>query len=352
MEGVDLATQSSLLAFDDVSLENRYQTYRLKASGSSDKSVFILHCVLYLVFIGVVAAREQAGTKWHWTVYCYSGALLLHGGSIYLICPERFQCRTFLTVCARLIACACAAYGTIPYWDPDSAINTMTTFWWKLLYDTASIPQFWFALTLPLSFRLNIFLHSIAQLANILMLRPAFCQRVLRSHLAGPQLAACNEQALQTLRSIMTGDAHPSCPCRVDASPLWPLLGRLATVVLSSSYFIQGLGRYTQLSREYEQRLKGSCDGLCLSTTMFVQLVMGWLLPSAMVYLMERKSRHFFLLHVERHQGYVHYVRVETEYRRLVPLWQRALEATVSHMWLSFIVLLVLIVWEGLLWLL
>lgn len=282
------AWHTPLLAFVDHDLERQYEAHKLEELFSGDCMAAALHIVQCLLLIVVSMTRnsqplpkDELG-RCDWTLYSGSCVLCAHGALVCLL-PKALYLRwrtIFITlvnsgVLLLLLRACCLNH------DLDLPVSGSGSFWWSLILQTGIFAANWQTLTLPTMFKHHVYVQSVMLLLQVIVLRPTFCVR----------LFGCSDiLGSQPVRTVCPVGASTSCAGPLPASDLRQLhlLHKLITGTAGTLH--------TWFTRPpWESENPPSDESICEMSVSFLQLALGWWLPSAVLYYVEKKSREFFL---------------------------------------------------------
>lgn len=281
---------SPLLEFYDRDLEKKYLAYCSRGAVDVDKKFcrlgFVLITALQLTLIW--RSRNsliKPSNAFHWAAVCNSLTAFVHGLWMFTAPKELLVTRrTVVVVIVRLVY---IITFSIPQSVPELFGHTIGFFWWRCMVDSGVVMANWLALSLPLLFKHHLWLQTLGLVMQTLLLTGRFC-----SHAKAFERSLTHELP----------DYLDKEMCDTSASAMGVSLGfsQLSAMYQGIVRAVQGVPVLNTGSPNQPPVLESSC----IRPVLFLQLALGWFLPTAMLHIVERRSRAHFLLHLEREHVY------------------------------------------------
>lgn len=319
------------LTFSDPHLETRYQKYRcLSVLYHLDKAVFCIHaftCSCYLLLVLLNPLKYQRPL--HWTLHLYVFNLVWQGFALFWLSRGVYtKWRDWISGSARAVASVTAALGTVPFWVPDLRVNGFGSFIALTSLGTGSVNQAYESLGKPLSFNTHLWFQALTTAAHVIVLRQRFCSCALN-------LAQC-----PAIKS------HPVLPATQQNTLLlkylargWHLANRISAITIY-------LGDHSALMHSVKSRVQSSDYELCTAVVLLWQLVFAYLAPTVILYVMEQRSRSWFLSHLEKHAGHLELEAFQEQWSRYQFIWHMVDKTVRAVSLICVVVVAVFMSWE------
>lgn len=292
----DSSWPSFLLNFHDEKLEQEYSCQFLDRVIDLDRTSSRTNCFIGMsitLLLTVSKIRTAEGKDDILWTFLYSLLLIalvfLH--HIWMCKVSRqglLRWRTVSVVGVQLAFSAIFCVASIPYFCPEPLIKTMQSCWYKSMYNTGIVTSIWMALGHPLLFKHHVWIHTLAVLMQMGILAPRFCAMASwsdnmlmgQAKTAGWQICDARDAALGSCLVPFSSMRQMSTINNMFREAEHLIFSTLAIDTSSSSS-------------------PPSPFSVCTGTILFLQLVLGWWLPTMVLYHSEQKARMAFLLNAE-----------------------------------------------------
>lgn len=340
---LDRYWHSPLLGFYDVQLEAKYRAFFAGGTSILDKKACSLQIVLLVALQAALIwrCRDPAiddMNGFYWPIICNFLASSLHG--LWMLTSSldnRLQWRNAATTAVRFTYMITSCVGSVHYKSTsleDKGLGWW--FWWRCIAGSGVLSSNWVSFSLPLMFKHHLYLHTLNLLLQLKWVAPQLCLAAGMPYPDKGGSLGCEGSGTWTNSS--SSCAMP-CSSMAQMTSLYDWL-REATLSLSP------------WSLEPHQNDPVPVY-VCMGSVLFLQLALGWFLPTALLYIVERKSRVYFLLSVERasvKERDLFMLEVEREIEQSSRLVDRACCAMWGLISMSKCTWFVIVAWQLLLW--
>lgn len=287
---------SCLLGFHDVTLERKYRDHVLGRAVLTDR----FSCLLQLapgVMFAVIALKTAISTPEDLIrAHCHAWPSgLLYLGVFFYSSWLRSAAREVLTgwrpwaVAGIRICTMIVPIVTLSILDHDLIIQSALSCWYKSIVNTGILAAVLPAFGYPLIFQHHFWLQTLIVFIQMRVTSGRFCDQVMQSDavLASEKQKWGTDLCHGDLPGTYNFPSPFSAVAQLAVLPAW--LTKAACLLLPVPGSLP-----LSLSSPLSQ---------CQSSLLFLQLALGWWVPTALLYVQERRSRAHFLLFVEENHN-------------------------------------------------
>lgn len=328
-----------LLTFNDAELEEKYRKYSMDGAVATDKRSIRLHYFMEpVVVISTLWKIRSLGENILLRRYfkalpniIQSLAVVVYGMWLTNTRQESLvRWRTVVVVAMRVFICwvEAVAFST---GDLELLIPNPQSCWSKSFTNAGISTSMWVSLGYPLVFKPHILLHTLTVLVQMMVSSKNLCHQVVLS-----------DNFMVVTASQNATELHEECPMPFSClAQFKAVYGWLTT---ASSVISEAVGGCSMSPKQHH--------AFCQGSLVFMQLALAWWLPTAVLYIQERRSRTFFLLFVSENSGQdLSDLRHEWELQQSKQWRHRVQRAVLSLMSLVHSITFLMVTWEMLLWL-
>lgn len=342
-----MSWHSLLLVFHEERLEAKYTEHFMSRVLVEDRFNTWSHTFVTGMIVASQAfrARSSAG-EWVgtdifgvalWNLMLL-GAVFLHTVLVHVFSRRTLLCwRTVIVAGVRMLVMVIFCVGSIPHFNPDPLVKTWQSLWLQVLYNTAILSLSGQALGFPVMFKYHVWLQSLFMVVPMMTLPRRFCARLaLSDQLLTNQVCLVPGMEGQPVDGSCLAPSAVTFSCEGHLSVLYGVLTRTTNFLLGPF-----LGAMTELP---------SSQSMCWMSIVYLQIALGWFLPTTVLYMLERKSRAYFLLHVAQdHQVDLLPLQVEEELEQSTHILDRLCRLVLFLQYLARSLLFLLMLWQLLL---
>lgn len=289
MDSFDQSWHSPVLTFHNLMLEREYREYLLRASHGVSKRLYPFF-VLFAVVMGIahcfrwLVSDKLPGTPSPLLPFLAACVVLfVYGLYLHRCRRETWPTRTCTTVAVRCSLAAVSAMGHIFYNNRAPVVNTAQLLWVQLTFKTGILMAVMPALGFRLLFKHHIVFQTVIVLLQMMVMSGRLCDHLTWSD-------GVIKDRMQKLGT--------DCPEASDIER--PNLTQFSAID-HLSVLHRCLSSLVCLIIHCPSCTSQPCgQSICKTTVIFLQLALAWWLPTAVLYLLERRSRAHFLLNVRR----------------------------------------------------
>lgn len=284
---------SPLLSFYDKVLEGKYRKHFLNQAIDVDRRVARWHLIfvsaMFVIFLVKTILLAPHWDKDFRPIALYSAALsfvALHWSWLETAKRETLvRWRNIAVGGIRFAFAALVLLASGPSFQQGVLITTHQACWQKAIYRTGVVAAVWPALGFQLVFKHHLLVQTLVVLVLMKLAGKGFCYQAIWSDgILAQRAQELDEQICQA-----GGTTSSSCPLSVFSSVAH--MGVLYRWMTAAHRMLTITG---QSSSPLSPAM------ICSGTVLFLQLGLGWWLPTVVLYMFERKSRAHYLCDEEK----------------------------------------------------
>lgn len=313
---------SYLLKFRDPLLEKKFQDMFNRGAMHVDKFMDFSQMVVWVAMYiqHWMPCTKGTGTcgagPHHWAILMNLGLVLLHALWITTASKETaMRWRTLAAAAVRYIPAFAQGLAAIPHSPPEVSMPTSQAVWWRVVFRAGILNSVWTTVRHPLLFKHHVWLHAVYILFFIRWLPKGFCAQLHGSNTMGclaPSGSSWISELYEWLRVASRLVSATTCgltSCSSSASVETP-------------------------------------ETVCVGSVMFLQLALGYWLPTAVVYHRERRARAQFLLSSTDHQEDLFALRAERHLAESYGLMDCMARVALFVIYLAKSLWVIILIWQ------